>query len=52
MSNRTEEMWWAWHDANSANWSGGEDADEALKEAEERCKAWVAKESNDGPAEE
>lgn len=46
---RTEEQWWTWHDADQANWSPGEDPDEATADAEARCAAWVAGESDDGP---
>ena len=41
---RTEDQWWAWHDADAERWS----ADHAA--AEQRCAAWVAGESDDGPA--
>jgi hypothetical protein len=47
---RTEEMWWRWHDADASMWSGGEDPEEATREAEARCAAWVRGESHDGPA--
>lgn len=46
---RTEERWWAWHDADPDRWSPGEDAAEATADAERRCAAWVAGESDDGP---
>lgn len=41
---RTSEAWWAWHDQDSIRWS------QSTSEAEERCAAWVAGESDDGPA--
>lgn len=40
---RTNDAWWAWHDADQARWS------QDVEEAETRCAAWVAGESNDGP---
>jgi hypothetical protein len=46
---RTEDDWWAWHDADDAQWSPGEDPDEATADAEARCAAWVRWQSNDGP---
>jgi hypothetical protein len=45
-SARTEDAWWAWHDADADRWSGGDDG---TAEAERRCAAWVAGDSNDGP---
>lgn len=48
-SRRTTDAWWAWHDRDSSRWSGGEDPNEATAEAERRCAAWVAGESDDGP---
>ena len=46
---RTEEKWWAWHDEDAARWSDGEDEFDATADAEHRCAAWVAGESDDGP---
>lgn len=40
---RTEDAWWAWHDQDASRWS------QATGEAEERCRAWVAGETSDGP---
>lgn len=40
---RTEEDWWEWHDKNQDRWS------ETTEEAEARCAAWVAGDSDDGP---
>lgn len=45
-----EELWWAWHDADSSRHSPGEDADEATADAEERCENWVrGYNKEDGP---
>jgi len=41
---RTADMWWAWHDQDSSRWSTD------VSDAEQRCAAWVAGESNDGPS--
>lgn len=41
--NRTAEQWWAWHDLDPKRWSP------YAHEAEGRCAAWVAGESDDGP---
>ena len=46
---RTEDAWWAWHDADADRWSPGDDPHEATADAERRCAAWVAGESDDGP---
>lgn len=46
---RTEDAWWAWHDADSSRWSPGEDPDAETADAEKRAAAWVAGQSNDGP---
>lgn len=43
-------LWWVWHDADASRWSHGEDPDEATRDAERRCAAWVAGESDDGPS--
>lgn len=40
---RSEEAWWSWHDADQSRWSS------STEEAEQRCAAWVAGESDDGP---
>lgn len=45
---RSMDAWWAWHDADADRWSGGE-GDAATADAERRCAAWVAGESDDGP---
>ena len=47
---RTEDAWWAWHDADSSRWSPGEDSYEATADAKRRCEAWVSGESDDGPS--
>lgn len=46
---RTEDAWWAWHDADASRWSPGEDPTEATADAEARCSAWLRGESDDGP---
>ena len=46
---RTEDAWWTWHDADYSRLSPGEDPEEATADAEARCAAWVAGESDDGP---
>ena len=40
---RTAESWWAWHDADCDRHSVD------MSEAEARCAAWVAGDSDDGP---
>jgi hypothetical protein len=47
---RTEDAWWAWHDADASRWSPGENEHEATSDAERRCEAWVSGESDDGPS--
>ena len=37
------DAWWAWHDQDSSR------ASATMEEAEERCAAWVAGTSDDGP---
>jgi hypothetical protein len=46
---RTDEQWWAWHDADASRWTAGEDVEAAAAAAESRCAARVAGESADGP---
>lgn len=41
---RCDDTWWAWHDRDAERWSP------SVEEAEARCAAWVAGESDDGPA--
>lgn len=45
---RTDVAWWAWHDADATRWSLGA-PDKATEDAERRCAAWIARESDDGP---
>lgn len=40
---RTADAWWRWHDADYSRHSA------TMEEAEERCRAWVAGESDEGP---
>lgn len=37
------DAWWAWHDQDASRWS------ETPEEAEARCSAWTAGETDDGP---
>lgn len=48
MTTRTAEQWWTWHDADYSRISAGEDPSEATRDAEARCAAWVAGQSDDG----
>ena len=42
-TDRNEQAWWSWHDADSSRWS------EDTETAEARCAGWVAGNSDDGP---